>query len=55
MRSHSWNEVARQVPEQAADALQERLEELTMSIDRSFVGLTDSIEAQLRRQGNAIV
>lgn len=49
------NEVARQVPEQAADALQERLEELTMSIDRSFVGLTDSIEAQLRRQGNAIV
>lgn len=48
-------EVARKVPAAAADAMQGQFEELSVSIDRSFVTAADSLESHLRRASNAVV
>jgi paraquat-inducible protein B len=47
-------EVARKVPEETVGAVSEKIEEMTISVDRDFVALTDTIDAQLRRMGHAI-
>jgi hypothetical protein len=49
------NEVARKVPEAAAEAMQGQFEQLTLTVDRSFVQLADSLESHLRRASNAVV
>ncbi len=48
------NEVARHVPEQAAEALSERIDDVIGAIDRNFVGLADMTETEMHRMGRFV-
>ncbi|MEX0990918.1 MAG: hypothetical protein WD004_01420 [Actinomycetota bacterium] len=48
------NEVARNVPEQAAEALSERIDDVIGAIDRNFVGLADMTETEMHRMGRFV-
>ena len=48
------NEVARTVPEQAAEALQDKIDEVVTKIDENFVDLVDVTETELHRMGRLI-
>jgi len=48
------NEVARRVPEQAAEALSERIDDVIGAIDRNFVGLADMTETEMHRMGRFV-
>jgi len=48
------NEVARSVPEQAADALSKRVDEVVAAIDKNFVDLVDVTETEMHRVGRLI-
>lgn len=48
------NEVARTVPDQAAEALSDRIDEVINAIDRNFVELLDVTETEIHRVGRLI-
>jgi len=48
------NEVARSVPEQAAEALSKRVDEVVAAIDKNFIDLVDVTETEMHRVGRLI-